>query len=294
MSCSETTPGDRTMLRMLKTLVLILVLIYLVPLALLFLFQERLVHLPNVPGRELTATPERINLDYESVTIETGDGVALHGWYLPHETARGTLLFLHGNAGNIGHRLDSLELFHELGLTVLIIDYRGYGRSDGSPSEQGLKQDAEAALRYLQEEQDTALDEIVVFGRSLGGALAAHLAAREAVAGVILESSFTSVPDLAAELYPIYPVRWLARLRYDTRAALADSRTPVLVVHSPEDEIIPFAHGKRLYQAAPDPKQMLELRGDHNTGFLRHRELYLDGLDAFLSRHLGKTQSAAE
>ncbi|MCK8515507.1 alpha/beta hydrolase [Methylonatrum kenyense] len=274
--------------RMLKILLLGLALAYLVPLVLLYLFQDRLAHLPGVPGRELTATPERIGLDYEDVTLETPDGLRLHGWFLPHEKPRGTLLFLHGNAGNISHRLDSLEIFHELGLEVLIIDYRGYGQSEGRPSEPGLQQDARVALDYLLEERGRGADEIAVFGRSLGGALAAGVAAEEALAGVIVESAFTSAPDLAAELYPIYPVRWLARLEYDTRAALAESRTPVLVIHSPEDEIIPFAHGERLYQAAPEPKSFLELRGDHNTGFLRNRERYMDGLDAFLREHLGR------
>lgn len=271
--------------RMLKILFTGLALAYLVPLLLLYLFQDRLAHLP---GRDLVATPERSGLAYEDVALESADGLQLHGWWLPHETPRGTLLFLHGNAGNISHRLDSLEIFHELGLEVLIIDYRGYGRSEGRPSELGLKQDARAALDHLLAERGRDADQVVVFGRSLGGALAAELAAERQLAAVIVESAFTSVPDLAAELYPVYPVRWLARLEYDTRAALAESRTPVLVIHSPEDEIIPFAHGERLYQAAPEPSSFLELRGDHNTGFLRHRQRYVAGLDEFLRVHLGE------
>jgi len=274
--------------RMLKILIIGLALVYLVPLALLYVFQDRLVHLPGIPGRDLTATPERIGLAYDDVALETPDGVRLHGWWLPHGEARGTLLFLHGNAGNISHRLDSLEIFHDLGLEVLIIDYRGYGQSEGRPSEAGLKQDARVALDYLLDERGRTAGEVVVFGRSLGGALAADLAAERELAAVIVESAFTSVPDLAAELYPIYPVRWLARLNYDTRAGLARSQAPVLVIHSPEDEIIPFAHGERLYDAAAEPRYFLELRGDHNTGFLRHRQIYQQGLDDFLDHHLGR------
>lgn len=149
--------------------------------------------------------------------------------------------FLHGNAGNISHRLDSLRIFHGLGLDVLILDYRGYGRSEGRPSEEGTYRDARAASRYLVEARGVAPERIVVFGRSIGAAIAAALAVEQRPAALILESGFTSVPDLAADLYPWLPARRLARLHYDTRARLPHVTVPVLIVHSRDDEIISFS-----------------------------------------------------
>lgn len=273
-------------MRLIGTIFFIAGTAYVAVTALMFLFQSRLVHLPNIPSRELTATPARIGLDFQSVEILTEDGIRLHGWFLPAGQPRGTLLFLHGNAGNISHRLESLEIFHRLDLSILIIDYRGYGRSEGTPSEQGLYQDAEAALRYLRQERAVPPSEMVYFGRSLGGSVAAWLAARHPPGALILESSFTSVPELAAELYPLLPARWLARLRYDTREYLKSVRSPVLIIHSADDEITPFHHGRKLFEAAENPKRFLEIQGDHNAGFLESRERYVEELDDFLDTHL--------
>ncbi len=272
-----------TMLRIAAILAVLYVLVG----AALYLFQSRLIHLPGVPGRELAATPERLGVAYQDVWLETGDGLAIHGWFVPATEARGTLLFFHGNAGNISHRLDSIRIFHELGLNVLIIDYRGYGQSEGSPSESGLYRDAEAAMAHLIRERETPIEDIILFGRSLGAAVAAQMAIRyQDVGGLILESAFTSVADMAAELYPIFPARLLVRHRYDALETLQDVSSPVLVVHSPDDEIVPYAHGRRLYEAAPEPKWFLELRGGHNDGFLRTGDDYSRGLDDFLGEAL--------
>ncbi|MCC5886636.1 MAG: alpha/beta hydrolase [Gammaproteobacteria bacterium] len=255
----------------------------------MFFGQSSLLHLPHVPGRALVATPERIGLDYEDVHFAAEDGIRLHGWFVPVPEAGRTLLFMHGNAGNISHRLESLRIFHRLGLNVFIFDYRGYGQSEGRPSEPGLHADALAALRYLEAERGVPPAEVVAFGRSLGGAVAACLAAREPLAGLILESTFISVPELAAELYPWLPVRLLARLQYDALGCLEEAagqreqgrRTPVLVVHSPDDDIVPFRHGQVLAAAARS--ELLELRGDHNRGFLLSGDVYTRGLAAFLA-----------
>jgi fermentation-respiration switch protein FrsA (DUF1100 family) len=267
-------------------LLLIAVAGYLLLVALMYAMQSRLVHLPNLPGRTLTATPADVGLDYRSVRIEAADGVELHGWFVPAEDARGTVLFFHGNAGNISHRLDSLRIFNDLGVNTFIIDYRGYGESAGSPSEQGLYRDAEAAYRYLTEQEGIPPERIVAFGRSLGAAVAARMAAHHRMAGLILESAFISVPELAAELYPYLPVRMLARLRYDTRAYLERTTLPVLIVHSEEDETIRYRHGLALHQAAGERAGLLTIQGDHNTGFLRAGERYRDGLGQFLNRVL--------
>jgi len=261
---------------------------YLLLMALMYSFQSRLVHLPHVPGRELTATPQDIGLDYETVSLEAEDGVGLHGWFLPADDARGTLLFFHGNAGNISHRLESLRIFHGLGLNTLIIDYRGYGESEGSPSEAGLYQDGSAAYHHLTEDRGIAPEAIISFGRSLGAAVAARTAAQYPVAGLIVESGFTSVPDLGAEIYPFLPVRQLSRLHYDTQAFVQTTDVPVLVIHSEDDDIIPYHHGQSLYQAAGDRGSFLKIQGDHNTGFMASGNHYRQGLADFLQSVLAK------
>lgn len=252
----------------------------------LYFFQSRLLYLPNLPSRDIIATPDTVGLDYEPVKIATDDGVTLDGWFIPAGQARGVLLFFHGNAGNISHRLDSLRIFNDLGLAILIFDYRGYGRSNGEPSEQGTYRDAEAAWRYLTDDRRISAQSIVLFGRSLGAAIAAQLATRHAPKALIIESAFTSVPDLASEIYPFLPARTLARFRYHTETLLQSVACPVLIVHSRDDEIIPFAHGRRLYAAALEPKQLLELRGGHNDGFLLSREVYITGLETFIKTYL--------
>lgn len=252
----------------------------------LFFTQSSLLYFPAIPSRDHVASPQTVGLAYDSVTLMTDDGIRLDGWYVPAENARGVVLFLHGNAGNISHRLDSLQIFNRLRLSTLIIDYRGYGRSEGKPSEQGTYRDAEAAWRYLTEERKIPPQKIVLFGRSLGAAVAAWLASREQAAALIAESAFISVPELAAGLYPFLPARLLSRFSYDTQAYLSKITCPLLVVHSRHDEIIPFRHGRQLFEAGREPKQFLELRGGHNDGFLVSGEAYTAGLQRFLDTYL--------
>jgi len=271
---------------MLISLLTTLGLAYVGFAALLFLFQERLAYYPEI-GREIHSTPRKHGMDYEPLTLATPDGETLDAWFVPAPRARGVVLFLHGNAGNLSHRMDSIAMFHRLGYAVLIFDYRGYGRSSGKPSEAGLHRDAETAWAYLADTRGIAPDDIILFGESLGGALAAHLAARQRPGALVLASVFTSVPDLAADLYPWLPARWLARLRYDTRAALARTDCPVLVAHSPDDEIIPYRHGQALFAAAPGPKAFLALAGGHNDGFVFMRDEWIETLAGFLRQHVG-------
>jgi fermentation-respiration switch protein FrsA (DUF1100 family) len=245
-----------------------------------FVFQPRLVYFPM---KALAATPAAIGLRYEDVNLDSGDGTTVHGWYLPGREDAHTLLFLHGNAGNISHRLDSLRIFNELGLNVLIIDYSGFGLSEGKPGEQQTYADATLAWRHLTTSRGVAPQRIVVFGRSLGGGVATWLAARQSPAALILESTFTSVPELAGKYYPIFPVRWLARIRYDNASRLREIRCPVLIVHSRDDELVPIAHGRALYELAAEPKSFLEIRGGHNTGFMLSGQRYTRGLARFLS-----------
>lgn len=272
----------RAMANFFGPLLILIVSGYLLLCGLLFVLQARLLYYPDMGGRELRATPADIGLEYESVNLKTEDGITIHGWYVPAGTPRGTLLFFHGNAGNISHRLDSLQIFNHLGLSTFIIDYRGYGQSGGKATEEGTYRDAAAAWRYLTKQKNIDSRRIIVFGRSLGGAIAAHLAAEHQPAGLIMESTFTSVPDLAAGIYPVFPVRLLSRFQYDARQAVKQVDCPVLIVHSPEDDIIPYRHGEALFAAAGEPKQFLEIRGSHNEGFLESGPLYYEGLEAFV------------
>lgn len=262
--------------------VLVLAVGYGLVLAIIYLMQGRMLYLPNMSGRTLTMTPTDARMDYEDVFIETADGVTLHGWFVAGRSSR-VLLFFHGNAGNISHRLDSIRQFRSLGLSVLIIDYRGYGQSGGKTTETGLYRDGDAAWRYLTVARGVRPQDVVIFGRSLGASIAARLAAQQQPLALIVESSFTSVPDIAQELYPWIPARWLSRLSHATQDYIRDVRCPVLVVHSRDDEIIPFHHGEDIFAAAPEPRTLLALRGTHNDAFLRDETTYIEGLSMFLT-----------
>ena len=254
----------------------------------LYFFQSHLVFYPET-GREMIATPAQVGLAYEDIHLKTSDDISLHGWYVPAAQPRGTVLFLHGNAGNISHRLDSVQMFHRLGFSTLIFDYRGYGSSGGTPTEQGTYRDAEAAWRHLAEQRHTPSCRIVLYGESMGGAVAAQLAVHQKPAALVIASSFTSVPDLAQHIYPYLPIRLLARIHYDTCEYLRTITVPVLIAHSPEDEIVPFEHGHALFAAANPPKQFLELAGGHNDGFIFMRESWIKALDEFLGERMNSS-----
>lgn len=263
----------------------VLALAYGILAAWMYLSQRRLLYMPRP---DLVGTPNDAGLAFEDVHFKNGLDTDIHAWWVPHESPRFTLLFSHGNGGNISHRLESLRIFHDLGLSVLIYDYSGYGQSQGIPSEEATSADVRAAWDWLVRERSVDPETILLFGRSLGGAVAADLAARLAEqgvtpAGLILESTFTSVPDMGARLYPWLPVRLLTRFQYDSETALRNVRLPALFLHSQDDDIIPFELGKQLHDGYQGPKSFMELLGDHNTGFLFTGQVYADGLDRFLT-----------
>ncbi len=272
-------------MRMLLNLLMLLVVTYLAMVLLVYSFQSRLVYFPEAV-QQISNTPQAIGLDYTSVNIATSDDETLHGWWVPSPDAKGTVLFFHGNAGNISHRLDYLKMFKQLGYNTLLFDYRGYGQSSGTPSESGTYLDAQATWRYLIETQRIAPAQIVLFGESLGGAVATWLAAHEKPGLLVLVSTFTSVPDLATEIYPFLPVRWITRFQYNTLESLQSVICPVFIAHSPQDEIIPFAHGQQLFQAAPEPKQFLTLQSGHNTSFIFMQPAWIKSLGKFMDNHL--------
>ena len=262
--------------------VLVVAACYGLLVVLVFFMQSRMLYLADVPGRALTMTPADVGMDYQDVSIETADGVRLHGWFIVGRSSR-VLLFFHGNAGNISHRLDSIRQFQDLGLSVLIIDYRGYGQSEGRTTERGIYRDADAAWRYLTEDRGTVASDIIIFGRSLGASVASKLAAQHQPLALVVESSFTSVPDIAQDLYPWLPVRWLSRLNHATRDYVEEVRCPVLVVHSRDDEIVPFHHAETIFASANEPRTLLAIRGTHNDAFLRDERTYTQGLRTFLA-----------
>lgn len=233
--------------------------IYALLLLFLYFYQDRLVYFPS---RRLWATPERINLEFEDVTMGV-DEDTLHAWFAPADSGAPVVLFCHGNAGNIADRMDMVKWMHQVGLSVLIFDYRGYGRSTGRPSEQATYADAEAAYQWLRQRGYHDSD-IVLFGKSLGASVAAYLAQDRPVRALVLESAFASLTDVAAVHYPWVPVRWILKYRYPTTDYVKRMLAPVTVIHSREDEIAPLAQGQEVYDAAPEPKRFIEVGGGHN------------------------------
>ncbi|HEX41056.1 MAG TPA: alpha/beta hydrolase [Phycisphaerales bacterium] len=239
--------------------------------AFLFATQRRFLYRPM---REVGYSPSNLDLEFEDVFFTTSDGLTLHGWFVPSAAARYTVLFCHGNAGNVMHRLDSIRILHDLGLHCFIFDYRGYGRSQGSPTEAGTYLDAQAAYDWLTGRHAAAAETVIIFGRSLGGSIAAHLASRVRAGGLVVESAFTSYPDMGARLYPYMPVRPFARFRYATGQYLRDVHCPVLLIHGRDDEMVPVDFARRLYDVANEPRTLVEVPGRHNDFFLVSGQTY--------------------
>jgi fermentation-respiration switch protein FrsA (DUF1100 family) len=257
---------------------------YLAVLVLLRFFEPHLIYFPG--ERALVPPLARLGLPIERVEIATEDSVKLVSWVIPAaaDSAGLWLLICHGNAGNLSNSDRPLHYagLRALGLSLLAFDYRGYGESGGTPSEGGLYRDADAAYRYLREIRGVPADRIVVFGHSLGSAVAVDLVSRVPAAGLILEGAFTSVVDRGQELYPYIPVRWIAGSRFGSLAKIAAIRTPKLFLHAAADEVIPLTHGRRLFEAAPEPKTFVELDGGHGDAFDVDSARYFGSIARFL------------
>jgi fermentation-respiration switch protein FrsA (DUF1100 family) len=253
----------------------------LAPLLLAMSFADRLVYFPIAAH---DGTPRSIGLDYEDVRLTTADGVRVHGWHVPAAAPdpAPAVLFLHGNAGNVSHRLDKLAVLHGLGASVLLLDYRGFGASEGSPTEEGLYRDADAAYDWLVA-RGTPAERIVLYGESLGGAVAVDLAARRPVGKVVLESAPSSILGVARHHYPFLPVAAFLSARYDAASKIGRVRVPILILHGPDDEIVPFSMAEELLAAANPPKRLVRLRGGHNDGFLVSGSLYAEALRGFIA-----------
>ena len=227
------------------------------------------------PSNELEATAADLRRPFEDVQFKAADGVELNGWFFPAGTdsprAHIAILVCHGNGGNISHRLELCQALLQTGAGVFVFDYRGYGRSQGRPGEEGTYRDAQAAYQWLRQKGFRG-GNIIAFGESLGGAIASELALRETLGGIVLQSTFTSIPDIGAELYPWLPVRWISTIKYDTRSKLPRLKIPVLVMHSRADDLARFHHAEDNFTAANEPKFFCELRGAHNEAAWEHPE----------------------
>jgi len=256
----------------------VLAVCYLLLLLLMVWFEESLIFFPS---RYPQGDWQPAGLDIHDAWFEADDGTRLHGWYVPHPNPRAVVLFAHGNAGNVTHRIDQLwRLHHTVKVSVLVFDYRGYGRSDGAPDEQGILADTRAARRWLAEKSGVPEDKLVFLGESIGCGVLVDLASRDGARALVLQSPFTSLPEIGAYHYPWLPARLMMRNRLDSMAKIGRYHGPLLICHGEADTIIPFEHGQRLFNAANEPKQLVALPGhDHNDPM---PDEYYQALDPFL------------
>jgi hypothetical protein len=235
------------------------------------------------PEKRLDASPADYGLAWEEMHPITSDGLSLHAWHVPALGSRHLLLYSHGNAGNISHRLDRIARFHRMGLSVFIYDYRGFGQSEGSPDEQGLYRDAEAAQAQARAMADAQGQKLVLLGRSLGGVAAVWLASRRPVEGVILESTFTNLGAMARSVYPLPGLETWLKGRFNSLGRMAAIKAPLLVVHGQRDSIVPLSLGRELFAAAPGPKDFYLIpNAGHNDTYLVGGEAYFQRVGAFL------------
>lgn len=237
------------------------------------------------PTQHLRYDPNAIGLDFQDIDLITEDNVKLHGWFVPYEDSSETVLILHGNGGNIGDRITYLKMFHDLGVNVFIIDYRGYGKSEGEPYEKGLYRDARAAYDWWAAERKTLGENLILFGESLGGAIAVHLASRVTPSGLILQSTFTSARDMAKTMFPMGLLQPLVNVHFNSADAITRITCPKLFIHGERDDTVPFRLGKDLFRLAPDPKFFYAVpEAGHNDLLLVAGPEYIRQLKLFLSR----------
>ena len=271
------TGKKSTVKQMLIKVVRIILIAYVAMCLGLYFFQAKLVFIPTVG--EPDYSPDSIGLAFEDLMLKSGNE-QIHAWYVPAKENKGTVLFCHGNAGNLGHRMSTIRAWNEVGMNVLLFDYRGFGKSSGSPSEQGCYEDAEAAHLWLKE-KGLLEGLFVIHGRSLGGGVASWASEKFKPDGLILESTFTSVPDLGSHYYPFLPIGMISSIKFPTEERLETIRIPLLVIHGVKDEVIPYKMGRKI--ADQHKADFIELMGKHNSGFDVTSE-YIPGLRSFIEK----------
>jgi len=234
------------------------------------------------PAKNIEVTPELINLSFQDLYVKTKDNLLINAWLILKDNAKYTILFCHGNAGNIQDRLDKIEFFHRLGINVCIFDYRGFGKSQGRPSEQGLYVDTKAVYDYLVNNRKIKPEVIILYGESLGTAVAINLAQEVKIKALIMEGAFSRGRDMARKIYPFLPA-FLFSNTFDSLSKIKVIDAPKLFIHSKDDEIVPFALAQKLYQTACEPKKFIAITGGHNTSFLDSQEEYASSITAFIN-----------
>lgn len=262
---------------------IILIILLLIAFAVIFTYGIRFIETKSLfySIEAITATPELFGLPYEEIYFNTADGVRLYAWFIPRENAPFTIIFCHGNAGNICQRLNKISILAKLGLNVFPFEYRGYPPSGGRATEEGLYRDAEAAYDYLTTVKKIPPASIIVYGESLGGGPAVHLAQHRPVGALITDGAFSSVKDMMGLAYPFFPY-FIFSCRFDSVNKIGSITSPKLIIHSTDDEIVKFALGEKLFAAAKPPKEFLKIRGSHTTPFFGTENLYEDGLKKFI------------
>ncbi len=265
----------------MKIIIVILILVIILKLVFVY-FEAKSLYIPT---HDIKGNPSNLGLKYEEVNFTAKDGVVLNGWFIPVEGAKFTFLYCHGNWGNISDRLDKIKFFNKLGVNYFIFDYRGFGKSDGKPTENGLYNDAQAAFDYLLTRKDINKEKIVVYGKSLGGPIAADLCVRRKVFAMVLEGSFASVVRRAQQKIPFLPMGFLVGQRFDCLSKVKKIAIPKLIVHGKKDEIIPFLDGELIFRQAQDPKQFLSFDGGHNDDIYITSQDYKEVLGEFLTKN---------
>lgn len=262
----------------LVQLLVTIVIIYVVFLFLLYIFQNSFIFFPS---RAVDVTPGNYSMQYEDHFFQTEDGLNLHGWWIEHPEASASVILSHGNAGNISHRISLVQMMNGLKVNFFLYDYRGYGKSEGRPDEKGLYLDGMAAYQFVRETKGITPGEIILFGRSIGGAVAAENAVKTEIGGLVIESAFSDVRSLMRQLFPIVPT-FLAKYDFPVSEYLKEITVPVMIMHSHQDDIIPYNHGLKNYEAANSPKWFIELQGGHNDNFMVSETIYLAAWQQFL------------
>ena len=234
------------------------------------------------PGQEVSIVPLHMGMPYEDLYLKTSDGVRINAWFLKNPKARSTLIFAHGNAGTMSDRLLKVKFFYDLGLNVLVFDYRGYGKSQGKPTENGVYLDAQTAYDYLKDRNDIDMNAVIAYGASLGGIVAVDLASKRPVSVLIVDSSITSASEAAQVFYPYLPTIFMS-IKFDSIGKVAKLIMPKLFIHSPDDRTVPFQMGRRLFNAAREPKEFLVSSGGHNEIQIVNDHKTGDAVKHFLS-----------
>jgi fermentation-respiration switch protein FrsA (DUF1100 family) len=236
------------------------------------------------PTKDFSYTPKEVGLQYENVFIKTKDGLKIKAWFIPaNPVAHHTIFFSHGNGGNISHRISKIVILNKLGLNVFIYDYRGYGKSEGKPTEAGIYLDGNAVYDYLTKKKGIPEDSIIAYGESLGAAVAVGLASKAKLEALILEGAFSSAKDMAGELFPFIP-SFLFHSKLDSLTKIKNVIIPKLFIHSSNDEIVPIQLSRKLYNMAPHPKFFTTLGGGHNTCFMDSQKEYIESISSFVSK----------